>query len=215
MKLRENTLVFFATLLLGTSAFMGGCATTGMDRSVKTSSSIQEVDKEIRALMTQIDATSLSLDNLVNSGTPELKKSFDKYTDNVNKLDKQGKLEMKRMDEMKAHSKEYFAEWEKQGNNYTNSEIRELSEERRNKLAGIYAQVPEASVGVRGAYLDYINDLTEIQKYLSNDLTPSGIEAINPVVQKTTQHKDVLKASFRPVIRALDEIKVELYSRKK
>lgn len=215
MVIRKNMLVLLTTLVLGTFAFMSGCATTGMDRSVKASNSIQDVDKEIRKLIVQIDATNLSLDTLVNSATPDLKKNFDVYSDNVNKLEIQGKLEMKRMDEMKLRSKEYFAEWEKQGNTYTNSEIRELSEERRNELAAIYAQVPESAIGVRGAYFDYLKDLKEIQMYLSNDLTPKGIETITPVVDKTKLHMEALKTSFKPVIKALDEIKSELYIKKK
>jgi hypothetical protein len=202
-------------LLLSTIAFMGGCATTGMDRSVKTANSIKDVDSEIRKLVVQIDVTAASLDTLVNAGALDLKKSFDSYSDNVLKLDKEGKREIKRMDEMKAQSKEYFAEWEKQDNIYTNSEIRALSEERRTNLAAIYARVPEAAAGVRGAYFDYLKDLKEIQVYLSNDLTPKGIESITPVTQKSAQHKDDLKASLRPVIVALDEIKAELYVGKK
>lgn len=205
----------FATILLAASAFLGGCATTGMDRSERTSTSIREVDSEIRKLIVQIDATSLSLDALVTPANPDLKKSFGAYSDNVSRLDKDGKREIKRMDEMKARSKEYFAEWEKQGNAYTNPEIRALSEERRNKLAAIYARVPEAAAGVRGAYLDYLKDLQEIQIYLSNDLTPQGIETITPVTQKTAQHKDDLKESLKPVLVALDEIKAELYAEKK
>jgi len=215
MKFRYLSLALFTTLLLGTSAFLGGCATTGMDRSVKTSNSMRDVDQEIRKLIVQIDTTSLSLDVLVNSTTQDLKKSFDSYTDNVSKLDKEGKREIKRMDEMKANSKEYFAEWEKQGNAYTNPEIRELSEERRNNLAAVYARVPAAAAGVRGAYLDYLKDLKEIQIYLSNDLTPQGIATITPVTQKTVRHKEDLKASLRPVIAALDEIKSEMYTGKK
>ena len=215
MKLRHLPLAVITTFLLGTSAFLGGCATTGMDRSEKTSNSIRDVDSEIRKLIVQIDVTSLSLDNLVNSSTPDLKKNFDSYTDNVSKLEKNGKREIKRMDEMKANSKEYFAEWEKQGSAYSNPEIRELSDERRNNLAAVYARVPESAAGVRGAYFDYLKDLKEIQIYLSNDLTPKGIEAITPVTQKTVQHKENLKASLRPVIAALDEIKSEMYSKKK
>jgi hypothetical protein len=208
-------LALFTTLLLAAAAFLGGCATTGMDRSVKTSTSIRDVDSEIRKLIVQIDVTGLSLDTLVNAEAPDLKKSFDAYSDNVVKLDKEGKREIKRMEEMKAHSKEYFAEWEKQNNAYTNPEIRELSEERRNNLAAVYARVPEAAAGVRGAYFDYLKDLKEIQVFLSNDLTPKGLESITPVAQKSARHKDELKASLRPVIAALDEIKAELYSGKK
>ena len=215
MKLRNHSLAFFTMLMLGTSAFLGGCATTGMDRSVKTSNSIQEVDSEIRKMVVQIDVTGAALDSLVISGNPNLRKSFDSYSDNLAKLDGEGKRVFKRVDEMKSRSTQYFAEWEKQGDAYTNPEIRELSEERRNKLAKIYAQVPEAGAGIKGAYLDYLTNLKEIQKYLSNDLTPKGVDAIAPVANKSIHNREVLKESIKPLIYALDEIKAELYSGKK
>lgn len=215
MKLRNHSPVFFTMLLLGTVAFLSGCATTGMDRSVKTSNSIQDVDKEIRKLIAQIDVTGTSLDALVSPANPDLKKSFNTYTDDLANLDSEGKRVIKRMDEMKSKSTAYFAEWEKQGDAFTNSEIRELSEQRQIKLAELYAQVPAANAGIKGAYHDYLTDLKEIQLYLSNDLTPKGIEGIAPVAKKTIQDRENLKTSLKPVIVALDEIKAELYSKKK
>ena len=215
MKLRNHSLALLTMLLLGTAAFLGGCATTGMDRSVKASNSIKEVDGDIRKMSVQIDATAASLDSLVRAGQPDLKKSFDTYSDNLAKLDSNGKKVLKHVEEMKLRNKEYFAEWEKQGDNYTNPEIRELSEERRNKLADIYAQVHSAGGGIKIAYLAYLSDLKQIQIYLSNDLTPKGVETIAPVANKTTQELDALRASINPVISALDGIKAELYGGKK
>jgi hypothetical protein len=215
MKVRKQSLAVSTMFLLCSTAIFGGCATTGMDRSVKTSNSIQEVDTEIRKLVVQIDATGSSLDTLVVAQKPDLKKSFDSYSNHLAKLEQEGKRTLKRIDEMKANSKEYFAEWEKQGDTFTNPEIRALSEERRVRLATIYAKVPAAGSGIKGAYLAYLTDLKEIQKFLSTDLTPQGVEAIDPVAKKTLQDRELLKDSLRPVVTALDDIKVELYSGKK
>ena len=211
MKLRNHSLGFFTILLLSTAAFLGGCATTGMDRSVKTSNSIQEVDSDIRKIILQSDVTATSLDSLVKAGQPDLKKSFDTYSDNLAELDSQGKRVLKHVEEMKARKTEYFAEWEKQGDAYINPRIRELSEERRIKLAEMYAQVHTAGAGIKNAYLAYLTDLKEIQTYLSNDLTPKGVEAIAPVANKTSQDLDVLRTSLTPLISALDGIKAGLY----
>jgi len=211
MKLRNHSLGFFTILLLGTAAFLGGCATTGMDRSVKTSNSMQEVDKDIREMIVQSDVTAKSLDSLVKAGQPDLKKSFDTYSDNLATLDSDGKRALKHVEEMKTRKTEYFAEWEKQGDAYTNPQIRELSEERRIKLAEMYAQVHAAGGGIKNAYLAYLTDLKEIQTYLSNDLTPKGVEAIAPVANKSSQDLEVLKTSLTPLVAALDGIKAELY----
>ena len=212
MKLENRSLAFFTMLLLGTAAFLNGCATTGMDRSVKTSNSIEEVDSDIKKISIQIDVTATALDSLVKAGQPDLKKSFGAYSDAVANLESQGKLVIKHIEEMKLRSTKYFAEWEKQADAYTNPRIRELSEERRKKLEEMYAQVPTAGSGIKLSYLAYLTDLKEIQKYLSNDLTPKGIEAVTPVADKTVQDLDSLRASLKPVITALEEIKAELYS---
>jgi hypothetical protein len=214
MKFRSYSVAIFAMIVLSTVSFLGGCATTGMDRSVKTSSSIREVDREIRKMIVQIDVTAASLDSLVAPGQTALKKPFDKYSDNLEKFDKEGNKVLKRLEEMKARSNKYFAEWEKEGDAFTNPEIRALSAERRVKLAEIYARVPAAGYGVKGNYHAYLTDLKEIQKFLSTDLTPKGIESITPVVKKSIQDQDALKQSLQPVIAALDEIKAELYNSK-
>lgn len=215
MQFKKRSLIIFALFVIGTSTFMGGCATTGLDRSVKASNSIRDVDSEIRKMIIQIDITAASLDALVLPGQTNLKKPFDTYSDNLARLDSEGKKVLKRTDELKERSKEYFEEWEKQGDAFTNPEIRELSAERRTKLAEVYARVPAAGYGIKGTYHAYLTDLKEIQKYLSTDLTPKGVEAITPVAKKSVQDLDALKVSLQPLLAALDEIKVELYSKKK
>ena len=215
MKIRNQSLAIFTVLLLGTATLLGGCATTGIDRSVKTSNSIKDVDSEIRKMIVQIDATGTSLDSLVYTGNPNLKKSFDTYSDNLAKLESEGKRVFKRVEEMKLRSKEYFTEWEKQGDAFTNPQIRELSEERRSKLAEIYSQVPAASGGIKGSYNAYLTNLKEIQRYLSNDLTPKGVETIAPIANRSIQDRYALKESLVPLLSALDEINVELYRGKK
>lgn len=211
MKLRNYLLAFCTMVLLGTVSFLGGCATTGMDRSEKTASSIQDLENEIRKIDLQIDATSQSLEALVIPGNPDLKKSFNTYSDNLDKLDDDGKKVIKRMDEMKENSAKYFTEWEKQGVNYKNPEISQLSAERRMKLAEIYARVPAAGAGIKSSYLRSLTTLKEIRSYLSNDLTPKGIETIEPVAKNAVQDLSNLKTSLQPIIPALEEIKVELY----
>lgn len=215
MKLRNHSLAICTMLLLGSASFIGGCATTGMERSAKTSNSIRDVDSEIRKFVVQSDVTATSLQSLVMTGQPDIEKTYKAYANNVDKLEDEGQRVLKRIEEMKSNSKEYFAEWEKQGSAYTNPEIRELSDERRIKLAEIYAQVPAAGVGITGSYNAYLTNLKEIKLYLSNDLTPKGVAAMNPIEKKAAVDLDALKQSLQPLLAALDGIKAELYSGKK
>lgn len=210
MKIKTKPAVLFTTLLLGAITFMGGCATTGMERAASTSTSMHTVESDIRQASVQVDATGASLNELIKPDQPKVKNAFGKYSDNVAKMEQMGKRLLKHTDEMSARGKDYFEEWDKQGDSYTNPQIRELSEQRRADLAEIYMQIPASSVGVKGAFSAYLSDIKEIQKYLSNDLTPKGIEAITPIAQKAVSDGQLLKEAVMPVLSAITRARAEL-----
>jgi hypothetical protein len=210
MKLKNKALTFSTLLLLCATGALGGCATTGMDRSARATDSMQQVESEIREMMTRIASTGAALDALVAPGVPELKKPYQEYSEQLTRLDRGGLTTLKRVEQMKQHSEDYFSQWEKQGQTITNPQIRALSEERRSKLAASYERVPQAAAGVKGPYRAYLSELKEIQLFLSNDLTPRGIESIAPAAHQSVQDRERLQASLRPLIAALDEIKAEM-----
>jgi hypothetical protein len=157
-----------------------------------------------------VDATNASLENLLKPGQPDVKKAFDTYSEQAAKMEHQGQLLVKHTDEMSARRLDYFKEWEKQGDTYANPEIRELSEQRRADLSEVFAQIPAASVGIKGAFQAYLSDIKEIQKYLSTDLTSKGIESITPTAEKSIQDGDHLKDAVKPVVSAMDRARAEM-----
>jgi len=204
-----------ATLLLGVFILLGSCAMfgkgpdTGTKRTAVTTS-MQTVENDIRESVLQVDATGSSLQDLIKPGQIDVKMAFDKYSDNVVKMEQMGNQLMKHTDEMSVRRSEYFTEWEKRGDTYTNPQIQELSEQRRADLGKIFDEIPEARVGVKGALQTYLSDIKEIQNYLSNDLTPNGIGAITPIAQKSITDGDNLKEAVKPVLSALERARGEM-----
>ena len=207
MKLRFQSGVFFSLVLLGAITCLTGCATTGMDRATKTTNSMQTVEGDYKQASGQIDATRASLEELVKPDQTSMKKAYDVYAGNVKKMEKSGKHLDMHTEQMRARGNEYFAEWE---SSYTNPEIRELSERRRIEMRAVYAKIPEASIGVKGALKSYLTDIREIQMYLSNDLTPQGIEAIRPIARRAVNDGESLKETVKPVLAAIDRVKIEV-----
>jgi len=80
----------------------------------------------------QIKHSGINKGYLVVPGNPDLRKSFDSYSDNLARLEKEGIRVNKQAEELKSQCKEYFAEWKKRGDTFTNPEIRKLSAKRRN-----------------------------------------------------------------------------------
>lgn len=210
MKERTATLVLFTSLLFATGSNLTGCATTGTERATKTTNSMQTVESDYRQVSSNVDATNASLKDLINTDQADMKKALDNYKTNVTKMQTLGKQLDKHTADMSAQGQDYFSEWDKQGNTYTNPQIRQLSEERRLQLRGVFSQIPEASDGVKGALHSYLADISEILQYLSNDLTSKGVEGITPVAQKAMQDGEDLKTSVKPVLAAIDHARTAM-----
>lgn len=210
MKLGFKKTVFFNTVILGAALFQWGCATTGMQRSADARITMRAVEDDYQQAIVRVSDTNGSLEVLVKMDQVDEKKAFEKYSDNVKKMNEVGKRLFEHADKMRTQQKEYFEEWRKQGNTYTNPEIQALSEQRREDLSGSFVKISEASVGVKGAFKAYMSDLGEIRTFLSTDLTPKGVQSITPVVRKAVEDGERLKDSIYPVVSAIDEARSEM-----
>jgi uncharacterized protein YhaN len=199
-----------AAIIISTSLLLSSCSTTGMQRSENASTSMVTVRNDIREAVAQISITDSSLQDLVAPGQSNVKKAFEKYADNVDKMEKKGNRLLEHVEKMHDQGKEYFEEWRSEGNAYANPQIAALSEQRRADLSAVFAEISSSSVGVKGNLKTYMSDIKEIKTYLSNDLTPKGIESIAPVSGKAISDGESLKSAVDPILHALDNAEREL-----
>ncbi len=210
MKTLKYSTVLFYTLFAISMVGISSCGSTGIERSEEATSTMDKMDSEIKLVVVQLDATNASLDGVMKTGQMDVKKAFDLFTKNAEKMAKMEGDFAKQSDEMKARGKDYFSEWQKEGSKYKNSQIQQLSEQRRNTLGNIYGQIAENSKGVKDAFKAYVSDINEIQKFLSNDLTTGGVQAILPISQRVVNAGDNLKYNIRNVQTAIESARKEM-----
>lgn len=198
------------SMLLFVIALFIGCASTGMKRSEKATISMKSMENDIKLAAVQLDATNSSLDELMRSGQTDVKTAFDLFSNNIEKISSIQSELAKHSDEMKAKGKDYFEEWQKEGDKYKNKDIQILSDQRRSELSEIYNLIVKSNLGVRNAFLVYISDIKEIQIYLSNDLTAKGIEVIVPISKKVVNDGDNLKYAIKNVQSAIDNARIAM-----
>jgi hypothetical protein len=210
MKFITTQTVLFGAMTLGAVFFQPGCATTGNERSTNTRNTMKAVEQDYMDAMAQVDVTDGSLQALIDQGQPDEKKAYDKYSNNVGKMDNLGHRLFDRANQMNAEQRNYFDEWRMQGNTYTDDRIQALSEQRRADLGETFAQITQASVGVKGSLKAYISDIRQIKTYLSNDLTSKGVNAITPTVQQAITDGGNLKVAVQPVLAAIGNARTEM-----
>jgi phage shock protein A len=190
---------------------LAGCgASTGMERSVDATTTMQTVENDIQRIVVQLNVTGQSLDNLVSFGNSDVKKAFDTFTAEVEKIENMENSFSAHANEMQARGKDYFEEWKQEGAAYSNPEIQALSDQRRAELGEVYGRIATNSVGVKTAFKTYVSDLNEIRTYLSNDLTSKGIDAIAEVSRRVVRDGADLKYAIKNMQSAIEDVKNEM-----
>jgi hypothetical protein len=204
MKCTVHTVMLAASLMLGGLTGLSGCATTGVERSAKATDTMQTVENDYKQVAMQVDATNGALQDLISPNQTDPKRALENYKTNVDKMEKLGKQLDKNSNALTAQGQEYFTEWEKQANTYNDPQFRALSEKRRLELRSTFAKIPEEGAQVRRSLQSYLADNQNIYKYLSNDLTPKGVEAVAPMARKAMQEGEEVKNATRPVVATID-----------
>ena len=214
MKIRTWLVPLIAPPLLAAIMCLSGYAAAGVERSAESGGVMQTVETNIRQAVAQVDATGESLKELLKPDQADLKKAYDIYAANVAKLDNMAMPLDKHINQINSLGKDYFSEWEKRGDEYTDPGIRALSERRRADLGALYARIPRAGVGVMSALHAYMSYIIETRTYLSHELTPAGIEAITPVALKALKEGGDFQDGLKRVLTAMERAKAGMASAK-
>lgn len=212
MKLRNRTCTWHSALLIIAALAIASCASTstGLQRSQEVRTSMENVDNDIQEASRQLAVTGASLDALMRPGQTEIKKAFDAYSENVETMVTMEKKFSKHAEQMKARGNDYFEEWQKEGNEYENQRIQQLSDQRRAALEEVYDKITANSIGVDEAFKAYVSDIKEIQRFLSNDLTTKGISAIGPTSKKVVSNGKSLKYEIQQMQTAIQNARAEM-----
>lgn len=206
--MKRNVLgAIVATALIGSISMLGGCATTpDTMKTVKApTKELQKAQTDLRQAVVQVDATTASLDSLVKLDQVALKKAFDEYSNNVNKMEDVAKRVDRNATELRTEGREYFTELQQQELSYTDANLRQASSERRTQLDRVYSRVPQTNNQFNEALTAYVADLKQVQTYLSTHLTPAGVEAMRPVAQQAMTKGENVKQLAEPAINATSQ----------
>jgi len=189
---------------------IAACSTTGMQRSENVQSSMQDVDNDIKLIVVQIDAINASLEELTKHGQADRKRAFDLFSENTSKIEKMEKDFNKHAEQMESSGKTYFETWDKNNQKYDNPDIQRRSDERREELGDTYNKIAQNNVGVKEAFRTYVSDVTEIERFLSNDLTSDGMTAISRTSNRVVDNGSTLKSELQNLQSAIEDAREKM-----
>ncbi len=172
----------------------------------KTGASIAEFRDEIVNVKKEVDATMNALDKIVSSAATDPRKSFKEFNKAVPRIDDAAKKAKKRGEDIKDRGQAYFKDWEKELAGVNNPDIRKLAEERKAKLQTTFDSIRSFMTPARDQFNTWLADLKDLNKYLSNDLTISGIDAAKELILKAKTEGQAVQQSMDKVIAELNTV---------
>lgn len=202
---------YYLIILLAVTAFVAACSSTNnLQRAEDMYSSLETVDSNINEIVQQIDAINNSLNDLVDSDQSNLRRSFDRYSESVTTIKGMENGFVENTERMKSNAQAYFNNWDEGGRQYNNPEIQARSDERRSELGNAYEKIEANTVGLREAFQAYVSDISEIESFLSNDLTSQGIESMRSTANTSIRNGDNLKEELETLQTAIRETRSKM-----
>jgi hypothetical protein len=200
------TNILTLTLTSGAAWLLTSCGTTaGYKQADKTGAGIAEYRDEVLNVQKAVKETIRSMDQVEVTANTDPRKAFEQFSKSLAALDAAAAKAEKRGQEMKSKGEAYFLQWEEQLAQVKNPEIKELAEKRKDKLSSAFQGIKKVAEPLRAQFDPWLSDLKDLQTYLNNDLTISGVDDARKQFAKA-------KADGAQVEKSMDELVAELNS---
>ena len=199
---RSIGITLFAALVLP----LVGCS-SGPKPAKESSEAVQSLSDTRSAIVSakaQVNKTVAAMNNLSSGG--DLRSNYTKFSDAIAQTQSDAERARKRAEEMRSRAKEYTAKWEKEMESISSPELRASAEQRRTQVRQNFDAVSQAARDAKAAYEPFMQDLTDIQKALALDLTPAGVQAVRPTMDRVNADATTLNSKLDALIAALDRV---------
>jgi len=148
------------------------------DRKQATEEKARNVNGDVWATQNQIDATMVSMNNLMSADGPQLQQAYERYSSDVDRLKKQSAVVAADGAYLNKQSDTYLADWHKQSNDINDSSLRANSEQDRKTLRDRFTTTQDSYDRAAAAMSRLIGNFEDIRTALRNDLTARGVQGI-------------------------------------
>ncbi len=194
-------------LTAGVTWLFVGCGTTrGYKKADQVGAGIADFGAEILKGKKAIDDTVKALDAVAASASTDPRKAFEEYKKQVANLESTAEKVRKRAADMKEKGQAYFKQWEQDLATVSNPDVRKLAEERRTKLQQAFDAIKNYTDPLKAQFDPWMSDMKDLQKYLSNDLTVSGVDAAKSLFAKTQDEGRQVQKSMDSLVAELNTV---------
>lgn len=186
-----------------------GCATTRgrgeAKEATRAVTSMQETRAELVRADQQLNQAMTAMDQLASS-PQDLPQAYKVFTAEVSQTDAQAQTARHRAEQMRSQWRQYITAWEKEIDQLSIPELQARAAERRQVVRENYDRLRDAARAMDAAYQPFISHVRDIEKSLSLDLTPAGVQAAQPGFEVARKSAADLKQRIGSFIAQIDAV---------
>lgn len=195
-----------------------GCAAnppekSGIDRSSVVIESMEKVHENVLTVKNELNEIETSLSEVIRTGHPDVQGAYTTFSKNVNELENSVDQLIKNSDMLKENSDNYLQSWQGEDDEYENSRLQEISEERRSELRVAFDEIQNSRSDTEQDLKSFVKDVKDIRNFLDNDLTAAGVESVTDLARDVLNESDELQDQLNEMEYALEDAMSEMARR--
>jgi chromosome segregation ATPase len=167
-------------------------------RTAKTS-------KDVDRYVAQLDKTERALFSVRQAQGRDLRKRYESFSKEVNKLEETQKHTTSDIDEMKSMGTKYFSSWDASIAQMSNPELRQASMERRSKVMKDHDELAATLSDIGRQLQPFMSNLHDLKTFLAADLSPANVGKAGEMIQKSQDDGQALKDKIAGVQTTLKQ----------
>jgi len=173
--------------------------------AVQAVTSIQDTRAQLVKAHQQVDAMVAVMDRLA-SAPANLPQVYKEYVDEVSQTAWQAEQAQQRAERMRAQGQQYINAWEDEISRLSTPELQAGAARRSEIIRENYERLRDAARAMQEAYQPFITQLRDIQRVLSLDLTPAGVEVAKPAFDAARKSAANVKERIEAFILDINDV---------
>ena len=159
----------------------------------------EKAAKDIDKYVMRLDRTTRALKRLGRADGDDLRKRYESFSEELEKLEEAQKRAVSSIDKMKATGVEYFSSWEKANGSISDPELRNEAAERHSRVMMKHIDLAQA-IGDIGIELQpFMSRLHDLRAFLGADLSERNVRLARERIQACQTDAQVLRSKIGEV----------------
>jgi hypothetical protein len=195
---------------LAVAPLLAGCLSTpGYERAEKVRDRLTSQRSSVVAISAEIDRTNETLAELADStdGQSDPRPVFERFVESFEAMQEASEEADDAAREAEGAWRAFARAWERDTAGIGNATVRERADRRRAETAALFDGLRGAQVRAAEALEPYLAELSDLQKYVENDVTPAGLESAKDLFASAQQSGSRVRERFQDLASRIDQVR--------